>query len=108
MALFSAILYFVPEAEPVDLKSKQTPSQDPNRQSPEQSARLMNVGIAAALGISLHNFPEGLGVFLACLHSTQRGLPLALAIAAHNIPEGPQFSLSLFFFMFQLEVSMAD
>lgn len=48
----------------------------------------MSVGIITALGISLHNFPEGIAVYLACLRGTTMGLPLAFAIAAHNIPEG--------------------
>lgn len=41
-----------------------------------------------ALGISLHNFPEGVAVYLTALQGTAVGLPLAIAIAAHNIPEG--------------------
>jgi len=52
------------------------------------AARLYHVGLKTALGISLHNFPEGIAVYLSCLRGTALGLPLAIAIAAHNIPEG--------------------
>merc|ERR1711916_33277 len=48
----------------------------------QDSKYLLMVGIVTAIGISLHNFPEGVAVFLACLKGPQVGLPLALAIAA--------------------------
>ncbi|XP_020584944.1 zinc transporter ZTP29, partial [Phalaenopsis equestris] len=37
--------------------------------------------------ISLHNFPEGMAVFLGSIKGLRVGLNLALAIALHNIPE---------------------
>ena len=45
-------------------------------------------GLITAVGIALHNFPEGISVFLASMKSTSTGLDLAVAIALHNIPEG--------------------
>ena len=41
-----------------------------------------------ALGIAIHNFPEGLVVVSGTAASPQLGLVLAIAIALHNIPEG--------------------
>jgi len=49
---------------------------------------LKSLGVVTALGISIHNFPEGIAVYLGCLRGLDVGLPLAFAIAAHNIPEG--------------------
>lgn len=49
---------------------------------------MKRVGILTALSISLHNFPEGIAVYLACLKGLEVGFPIAIAIAAHNIPEG--------------------
>lgn len=54
-------------------------------------------GLITALGIALHNFPEGVSVFLASLKSPMMGLNLAIAIAIHNIPEGAEF---VFFVLF--------
>jgi len=54
----------------------------------ERQHSLLMVGIITALGISLHNFPEGIAVYLSCMKGIHVGLPLAIAIAAHNIPEG--------------------
>lgn len=53
-----------------------------------EDRELKRVGLVTALGISIHNFPEGIAVYLACLKGMDVGLPIALAIAAHNIPEG--------------------
>ena len=55
----------------------------------QHKKNLLAVGIVTAFGISLHNFPEGIAVYLSCLaRGPVVGLPLTLAVAAHNIPEG--------------------
>jgi ZIP family zinc transporter len=53
-----------------------------------EQRRLLRVGLDTALGIALHNIPEGIAVYLASLSGMQVGAALAVAIAAHNIPEG--------------------
>ena len=82
-----------------------------------QQARLEKMGVMTALGISLHNFPEGLVVFNATVvgicrlpaasfslsyllqyltQCTGRGLAVAMAIALHNIPEGIAVALPIY------------
>ena len=80
---------------------------------------LYKAALITALGISLHNFPEGLIVFNATVvgvcslappttfslayifqyltQCTGRGLVVALAIALHNIPEGIAVALPLYY-----------
>lgn len=53
-----------------------------------EGGRLERTGLLTALGIALHNFPEGMITFVGTLHDVKLGLGLALAIAFHNIPEG--------------------
>ncbi|CAN6237445.1 unnamed protein product [Urochloa humidicola] len=48
-------------------------------------------------GISLHNFPEGMAVFLGSVKGLHVGLNLAFAIALHNIPEGVAVALPIYF-----------
>ncbi len=48
-------------------------------------------------GIALHNFPEGVAVFLASMKSQAVGLSLAVAIALHNVPEGVAVALPVYF-----------
>ncbi len=45
-------------------------------------------GTLLALGIGLHNFPEGLAIGSGFIGSTELGTTLAILIALHNIPEG--------------------
>jgi ZIP family zinc transporter len=53
-----------------------------------RAQRLMRTGVLVALGLGIHNFPEGLATFAGTLQSTGLGAALAVAIAVHNIPEG--------------------
>jgi len=54
-------------------------------------------GLITAIGISLHNFPEGMAVFLGSIKGMRVGVNLALAIALHNIPEGVAVALPIYF-----------
>ncbi|HED24219.1 MAG TPA: ZIP family metal transporter [Firmicutes bacterium] len=45
-------------------------------------------GTLLALGIALHNFPEGLAIGSGFVGSTEIGLALVFLIGLHNIPEG--------------------
>ena len=51
-------------------------------------ARLLSSGFVIALGMFLHNFPEGLVVSASYGHLPKLGLLMALIICLHNIPEG--------------------
>ena len=50
--------------------------------------RLLRVGFVTALGIGLHNLPEGFATFAATIDDPHVGLALAAAMAVHNVPEG--------------------
>ncbi len=49
---------------------------------------LKRCGTLIAIGIAIHNFPEGIAVFYSALADMKLGIALALAVALHNIPEG--------------------
>jgi len=50
--------------------------------------RLLKSGLLVALGMSLHNLPEGLVVSAGFGHEANLGILVALMISLHNIPEG--------------------
>jgi ZIP family zinc transporter len=52
------------------------------------SQHLMKTGLFVALGIGIHNFPEGMASFAGALQDRSLGIAIAAAIAVHNIPEG--------------------
>ncbi len=51
-------------------------------------SRLLRAGLFVALGLGIHNFPEGMASFATALSDPQLGMAIAAAIAIHNIPEG--------------------
>lgn len=51
-------------------------------------AKLKRTAILLTLGISLHNFPEGIATFVASSADLDWGIGIAMAVALHNIPEG--------------------
>jgi ZIP family zinc transporter len=54
----------------------------------QDKSRLMRMGLLVALGIGIHNFPEGMATFAGTLKDAKLGVAIAVAIAIHNIPEG--------------------
>ena len=59
---------------------------------------LMRAGVLTAIGIAIHNFPEGLVTFsCAATGDTSFAIMIAAAIAIHNIPEGIAVSVPIFY-----------
>jgi len=56
---------------------------------------LLKTGILIAIGITIHNMPEGIAVGAGYAHQPQFGYFIAMAIALHNIPEGIATALPL-------------
>jgi ZIP family zinc transporter len=55
-------------------------------------------GIFIALGIAIHNFPEGLMTFsAAATGDISLGIMIAVAVALHNIPEGIAVSVPILY-----------
>ncbi len=59
--------------------------------------KVMKAGISVAIGMAIHNFPEGLAVFMSSLVDIKLGISLAVAIALHNIPEGVAVAMPVFY-----------
>ncbi|MEJ6949890.1 zinc transporter ZupT [Natronospora cellulosivora (SeqCode)] len=59
----------------------------------EEKSEILSAGLMTAIGIAIHNFPEGVIVFISAVHDIRLGIALTIAIALHNIPEG--FSIGM-------------
>ncbi|KAH9301706.1 hypothetical protein KI387_013289, partial [Taxus chinensis] len=101
VVVFALIVNFIPEPNLVPSQSKVksgknhgNEDKDPMKKHRKQ---VLFSGIITAIGISLHNFPEGMAVFLGSIKGLRVGLNLALAIALHNIPEGVAVALPVYF-----------
>jgi len=69
----------------------------PQLTTPSQ-ASLRRSGVLIAVGIAIHNFPEGLVTFCsAATGDVALGIVIAVAIAIHNIPEGVAVAVPIFY-----------
>ena len=50
--------------------------------------RMYRRGLLVAIGIAIHNIPEGMATFAGALRDVRLGLAIGVAVAVHNIPEG--------------------
>ncbi|KAG8389024.1 hypothetical protein BUALT_Bualt02G0186400 [Buddleja alternifolia] len=97
---FAVIANFIPEptlAPISDVKNKKKNGDGGKDIMKKHRRQVLFSGIITAIGISLHNFPEGMAVFLGSIKGLRVGLNLALAIALHNIPEGVAVALPVYF-----------
>lgn len=64
--------------------------------SPQHKEKILRSGMLFALAVGIHNFPEGMAVFISGMADWQTGLSIAAAIAIHNIPEGITVSVPIY------------
>jgi len=62
---------------------------------PGGEAALRRAGLLTAMGIAIHNFPEGIVVLAGAADSAKLAVLLTVAIAVHNIPEGIAVSVPI-------------
>jgi zinc transporter, ZIP family len=63
--------------------------------SEKEYGGFLKKGMLIAVGIGLHNFPEGLAIGAGFAVSTSVGTTLGILIALHNIPEGLAIAMPL-------------
>jgi len=68
----------------------------PRHGSSVRERRLLRTATLVALGVTIHNFPEGIATFAGALRDPRLGVAIALAIALHNIPEGLAISMPVY------------
>jgi len=62
-----------------------------------QNKKIMTAGVLTAIGIAIHNFPEGIAVLVSTLGNVNLGISVAFAITIHNIPEGIAVAMPVFY-----------
>lgn len=58
---------------------------------------LYKIGIVSMISLMLHNFPEGMAVFMGAYTNISIGIKLCIAIMLHNIPEGIAIAVPLYY-----------
>ena len=60
-------------------------------------SNLYKIGILSFISLIIHNFPEGIAVFISAYNNIHIGYKMCIAIMLHNIPEGISISLPLYY-----------
>lgn len=58
---------------------------------------LYKIGILSMISLMLHNFPEGIAVFVSAYTDISLGLKICIAIMLHNIPEGIAIAVPMYY-----------
>ncbi|MBI5060681.1 MAG: ZIP family metal transporter [Candidatus Aenigmarchaeota archaeon] len=61
------------------------------------NSKVLRIGLFVAIGLAIHNFPEGFAVFAGSAESVSTGILVAVAIAIHNIPEGISVAVPIYY-----------
>ncbi|MDR1206534.1 MAG: ZIP family metal transporter [Peptococcaceae bacterium] len=64
------------------------PPSEETRNEPDHPSHYLKMGRLIAIGIALHDLPEGISIAAGWSSQASLGLVTALAIGLHNIPEG--------------------
>ena len=60
-------------------------------------SNLYKVGILSMIALILHNFPEGIAVFMSSYKDISLGISLAIAICLHNLSEGVAIAVPIYY-----------
>jgi ZIP family zinc transporter len=58
---------------------------------------MARLGVVTMIATGLHNFPEGIAMFIAGYEDTTLGVTLAIAVALHNIPGGITVAMPVYY-----------
>lgn len=85
---YFAIDRLLPHYHPQDIPCKTGDIECMKQVQSSHQEKLKRTAILLTLGISLHNFPEGIATFVTATANIELGFGIAIAVAIHNIPEG--------------------
>ena len=63
----------------------------------KEASNLYKIGILSMISLMIHNFPEGIIVFISAYTNIKIGIKMCIAIMLHNIPEGIAISIPLYY-----------
>ena len=64
----------------------------------ESKSSLFRLGVLIAIGIAIHDLPEGFGIGSGYGVSGELGMVIAIAVTLHNIPEGIAIAIPFHFY----------
>ncbi|TMW63281.1 hypothetical protein Poli38472_002222 [Pythium oligandrum] len=77
-----------PAAAAQELESPNTADSSLMGKETDMKIEYKRAGIMTGIAMAIHNFPEGLALFVSSLRGLKSGVVLSIGIILHNIPEG--------------------
>ncbi|KAE9254014.1 hypothetical protein PF002_g3067 [Phytophthora fragariae] len=62
-----------------------------------QKEQYRRAGMMTGIAIAIHNFPEGLALFVSSLQGMETGIILSIGIILHNLPEGVAIAAPVYY-----------
>ncbi|XP_042474601.1 zinc transporter ZTP29-like [Zingiber officinale] len=94
---FASVINIIPEPTLVPEKYKEERDGSVKGILRKHRRHVLFSGIVTAIGITVHNFPEGMALFVGSMKGLRIAVNLVLAIALHNIPEGIAVALPIYY-----------
>ncbi|KAG7388721.1 Zinc transporter [Phytophthora pseudosyringae] len=63
----------------------------------QQKEQYRQAGMMTGIAIAIHNFPEGLALFVSSLQGMETGIILSVGIILHNLPEGVAIAAPVYY-----------
>ncbi|CAD5187638.1 unnamed protein product [Musa acuminata subsp. malaccensis] len=107
---FASVVNFIPEPSvPGTCKEDGDGSVKDMIRKHHRQVLFSGIVTAVVAGITVHNFPEGMAVFIGTTKGLRIGITFALAIALHNIPEPNKRTdaISIYFWKWSLIHSLS-
>jgi len=92
--LMAIVVKYIPEPHFI---LDELPSEADTQDKQRSIKKYLFSGIVTAMGIALHNFPEGIAVYLGSIKKLSFGVALALAMMIHNLPEGMAVAMPIYY-----------
>ncbi|GAB9466589.1 Spore coat protein a [Globisporangium polare] len=62
-----------------------------------QREEYRRAGVMSGIAIAIHNFPEGLALFVSSLQGLRTGIVLSIGVILHNLPEGVAIAAPVYY-----------
>ncbi|RLN98517.1 hypothetical protein BBJ28_00026204, partial [Nothophytophthora sp. Chile5] len=63
----------------------------------EAKEEFRRAGVMTGIAVAIHNFPEGLALFVSSLAGLRSGIVLSIGIISHNLPEGVAIAAPVYY-----------
>uniref|UniRef100_H3GZI4 Plastocyanin-like domain-containing protein n=1 Tax=Phytophthora ramorum TaxID=164328 RepID=H3GZI4_PHYRM len=63
----------------------------------DQKEEFRRAGVMTGIAVAIHNFPEGLALFVSSLSGLRSGIVLSIGIILHNFPEGVAIAAPVYY-----------